>query len=270
MTVVSAVITRHCTAHATDSLLTELMANGKRKIREDRKPKLVSVRRWRGAMTFWGLAQYGKWSTLDWLRKQAAAADEHNSAEEFATRVATHLNEGLVKLHFPNPVDGGIGIHFTTYERINDYWIPELFLISNWKGIPYTDIRPEGVGISRETFHTLKDVPSVPEHRNSEYRLEVHRWLHEKSGMFRYNNGDPELFNPVANAILDTFFTIMKRGSLKSSTSKTHCDIARRPIEVISRVLGDFSRKGTRLIGGKLHDLSVSPHGTYWSSTGGT
>jgi hypothetical protein len=87
--------------------------------------------------------------------------------------------------------------------------------------------------------------------------------------MFRYNNGDPALFNPVADALMDAFFVLMQRGELNDpSKEKAHCALVRRPIEVVSRLLADFSKKGTRLIGGKPHDLCVLPTGDYWSSTG--
>ena len=67
MTVVSALITKHCTAHASDAFLTILKADGNREVVEDQKPQVVPVKHWRGALTYWGLAQFGQWSTLDWL-----------------------------------------------------------------------------------------------------------------------------------------------------------------------------------------------------------
>lgn len=268
MTVISAVITQHGTAHASDSLLTTLKADGTYKIVEGQEPKLVYVKYWRGAFAFWGLARFGKSSTLDWLRVQTQRANKFASSEEFANTIAANLNQEFGRLSFRKPLDKGIGIHFTAYERISDYWIPELFLISNWTDPSYTDIRPTGVGASRETYHTLKNIPSAPEHRDPQFRLEVHEAL-QSGKMFRYNNGDPTLFNPAANAIFDAFFTLMNRGTLNApNDKKTHCALCRRPIGFISDVLGDLSKKGTRLIGGKLHDICISPDGTCWSSSG--
>ena len=120
MTVVAALITRHSTAHATDSFLTIVKGDGNREIVEDQKPKVVSVKHWRGALTYWGLAQYGQWSTLDWLRRQAQVASKFSSPEEFGNAIATDLNEEFTKLPLTNNADKGIGIHFTAYERIND------------------------------------------------------------------------------------------------------------------------------------------------------
>jgi hypothetical protein len=159
MTVVSAAITQHCTAHASDSFLTSLEPNGSRKTVEPEKPKLVSVKHFRGILAFWGLARCGRWSTLDWLRRQAECARHFSSAEKFADSTASGLNQELTKLPITSYAGKGIGIHFTAYERFNDYWIPELFLISNWAGIPYTNLRPTGIGVTRETYHTIKNVP---------------------------------------------------------------------------------------------------------------
>lgn len=268
MTVISALITRYGTAHASDSLLTKLKPDGSREVVEDRRTKLVHVKHWRGALAYWGLAQCGNWSTLEWLRGRSGTASQFSSPEAFANALAVDLNDELAKFAVPNTSDKGLGIHFTAYERMNDRWIPELFLISNWEGIPYTKIRPTGVGASRETYHTLKNVPSAPEHRNVEFRVAVYEAL-QWGTMFRYNNGDPELFNPIANAILDAFFALTQRGILdKPSNEKTHCALVRRPIEVASRLVGDFSGQGTRIIGGKPHDLCILSSGQCWSSTG--
>ena len=219
MTVVSALITRHCTAHASDSFLTILKSDGNREVVEDQKPKVVPVKHWRGVLTYWGLAQFGQWSTLEWLRGRVQLASQFSSAEDFANTLSVDLNGELSRLPLTKPVDRGIGIHFTTYERMNDYWIPELFLISNWAGIPYTNIRSTGVGATRETYHTLNNVPSSAEHRDFDFRFKVHQAL--QSGiMFRYNNGDPALFNPVADAILDRFIELARRGVLNDPSSE--------------------------------------------------
>jgi hypothetical protein len=270
MTVISAVITKHCTAHASDSLLTEQQRPDRgRPIVEQEKPKVIHVRQWRGALAYWGLAQVQQWSTFGRLQYHAQNAGGYSSPEDFANAIGNDLNQELNRLQLPADRTRGIGIHFTAYEQIHDYWIPELFLISNWTDTAYTNIRPEGVGVSRETFHTLKNVPSAPEHRHPDCRIEVHRWLHDQNGMLIYNNGDPALFNPVANAILQIFHSLMKRGEVDHASSKeVHCAFVRRPIEVVSRLLGDFAKEETRMIGGKPHDLCISPDGTCWSSTG--
>jgi hypothetical protein len=49
MTVISAIITRHCTAHASDSFITVPLADGKREVVKDRQSKLVRVDCCKGA-----------------------------------------------------------------------------------------------------------------------------------------------------------------------------------------------------------------------------
>ena len=43
---------------------------------------------------------------------------------------------------------------------------------------------------------------------------------------------------------------------------------ARRPVEVVSKLLTDFAKTNRRMIGGRPHDLAISPDGQYFSSTG--
>jgi hypothetical protein len=267
MTIISTVITRHYTAHASDSFLTELKPGGTLEVKEAQKPKLVFVQHWRGALAFWGLAIKGHWSTLDWLRQRAGQASNYVSPEEFANELSADLSSELSRQTFVKDTDKGIGIHFTAYEHIDEYWIPELFLVSNFTDPSYTAVQ-NVVGVSRQTYSTLKKIPPVPEHRNRSLRMEVQQALLGET-MFLYNNGDPVLFNEAANSVGNVFRELMKRGILdEPSSRRTHCALARRPIEIISKLLVDFSEKGKRAIGGKPHDLCVSPGGDCWSTTG--
>lgn len=268
MTVVSALITRYGTAHASDSYITKPNTGGGREVIDDQTTKLIYVKHWRGAMGYWGLATCQNWSTLDWLRARAQNASRFANPEEFANSLAADLTQALEGL-FLTPSEKGIGIHFTTYEHIRDYWVPELFLISNWQGVPYNALRPTGVGASRETFGTLTSTPPAPEHGNIECRMAVREALRAGT-IFGYNNGDPELFNPIANAIFQDFRTLSGRGVLLDATSKeSHCALARRPVEVVSQLVRDFAREDTRMVGGKTHDLCILSNGEYWSTTGG-
>jgi len=146
MTVISALITKHGTAHASDSFITKVKRDGGVEVINWRQTKLVHVKRWRGALSYWGLAQLTECSTLEWLRKRARIAGESPNPEEFANALAVDLNSELARLCVSKPSDKGIGIHFTAYERLDGRWIPELFLISNWEGIPYAKIHSTGLG----------------------------------------------------------------------------------------------------------------------------
>jgi hypothetical protein len=222
-------------------------------------------------MGYWGLSRHGDdWDTLAWLCSQANGVHNHASAAAFSRAIAQNLTQTLGARTFANPNDRGLGIHFTAYEWVADRWVPELFLISNWTDPSYERVRAGGFGVTRETYATLRDTPDRPVHHGDPaYRLEVHAALHDTPLMFRFNNGDPRLFNGIANAILNSFLVLSSRGHLHQPTSAaTHLSIARRPVEVVSRLVADFVEPGRRLVGGKPHDLAVSPGGTYESTTG--
>lgn len=170
---------------------------------------------------------------------------------------------------FAKPVQAGIGIHFTAYEYIDGYWIPELFLVSNWADPSYQSLRPGGVGVSRETYHTIADVAPKQEHRQVQFRLQVHRHLHQRSGMLIYNNGDPVMFNSAANAVPGMFKALARRGKLiEPGKIETYLAMARRPIEVVAKAQLNFCREGARVVGGRPHDLAITPNGEYLSTTG--
>jgi hypothetical protein len=54
VTVISTVITRYCTVHASDSLITKLQPDGSAIPIEWEQSKIILVRPWRGAMSYWG------------------------------------------------------------------------------------------------------------------------------------------------------------------------------------------------------------------------
>jgi hypothetical protein len=221
-------------------------------------------------MSYWGLAKCPayNWSTADWLQDQVKSAGQESSPEEFAQKITDRLTEAISEMRFAKPVDSGIGIHFTAYEYIDNCWIPELFLISNWTDTRYQSLRLTGVGLSRETYHTIARVLPRPEHREPQYRLKVHEHLRKPGSMIVYNNGDPRMFNAAAYAIFGLFREIAGRGNLANPQRIETClAIARRPIEIVSAAQRDFCREGTRVVGGKPHDLAITPSGEYYSTT---
>src|SRR5436309_989055 len=119
MTVISTVITRHCTAHASDSFLTEF---GTGRVREAQQSKLVPVPAWRGVMGYWGLAWLDDgWNTYRWLCELVQRAGDYGSAAAFANGCAAALATELRRRRFLKPLDSGLGIHFTAYEYIDNY-----------------------------------------------------------------------------------------------------------------------------------------------------
>ena len=160
MTVISTVITKYGVVHASDSYLTVPQSDGTYKVVEDRKPKIVKVEPWRGAMSYWGLAEIrqDRGRTLDWLQDRANEAHKFKTAEAFAINLTGKLNDAIAE----HPLkDRGIGVHLTVYEKVNDKtWIPELFRTSNFKDTKYNVILSR-VRLTRETYNTNQDVRAI-------------------------------------------------------------------------------------------------------------
>lgn len=221
-------------------------------------------------MAYWGLAQYDayKWDTLRWLQDRASHANQFKSPEDFARDMTCKLNIEIYAMAFHRQLDAGIGIHFTSYEYINNYWVPELFLLSNFSDPSYTSLHIDGVHLSRQTYGVVASVEPQPSHRETQYRLDVHKRLLE-GGFLLYNNGDPMMFNAAADAILVMIQEIEQRRNLTEPDKiETYQQIARTPIELVSRVQERFVRKGNRVVGGRIHDLAVTPNGEYFSKSG--
>ncbi len=176
MTVIS---TRITAVHATDSPITELQPNGSLMAIDWKKPKIVPVRRFRGAISYWGLAGiHGGWSTLEWLTAQVQDAVNSPSPEDFAQELARRLQQEITGIAMAKPIYRGIGLHFTAYERVDDRWIPELFLVSNWQDPSYTTIRATGVGYSREMLASLDGRGWQPDDGRADLRIFVSQFLH--------------------------------------------------------------------------------------------
>lgn len=263
MTVIATLITKFGTAHATDS---RRMVGSNIVESRERETKIIPVPRFRGAMSFYGLAEVGSFNTLKWLRRQAN--QDVTTPAELAVRIRDGLRVELGKHRFQNLLDQGIGIHFSAYERVRDYWIPELFHISNFSDPTYSSLKV--LTASRETFGTMTGNPSqdLSISRNDDQRLQVKNFL-ENGRMFIYNNGDPVLFNPLAGAVRMVFNILGERRVLENfEDMKNHCDMIRRPVEIVADLLRDFAQVGERRVGGKIHDYMVRPNGESYSTTG--
>jgi hypothetical protein len=264
VTVISTLITRRWTVHASDSFITELQPDGKRKIIESERSKIVKVGKWSGIVSYFGLATYEKykWDTYEWLREKVKTTTEYTTAEEFAIALKEELSSKMGSMRFDRPVDARIGLHFTAYEHIGGYWIPEMYFITN-------STNPPKLGLGRETYHTVVNVAADMKHSEERCRLTVHDYLHSEPNMLIYNNGDPEMFNAAADSIHRAFSMIKKRGTLKETNNlKTFLDLARRPVDLVSEAQLAFVEKDHRTIGGKSHDLGVDSGGNYESTTG--
>lgn len=270
MTVIATIISKYCCAHASDSLLSTYNNKTYQKI-EYKKTKIVAVRNFTGAMAYWGLAKYRNWSTLQWLIEQASKSNQFATPEDFAQFISIQLNQILSGMNFKKEQDKGIGIHFTVYEKVDGIRIPELFVIRNFNGTNYNEILPDGMRVTRETYgnlpETLQVVAPGIDHGKSECRYIVRDYL-ENGGLFMYNNGDPEMFNSAAASIQNMFFVAAKRGILDySDDAKTYRKIVKWSIDQVTKMQHEFVKDGQQLVGGKTHNLSITPIGEYMSDT---
>jgi hypothetical protein len=139
-----------------------------------------------------------------------------------------------------------------------------MFHISNWKDPSYYDLRPDGVGASRDSFVTM--FPDSPRTGFQTERRALRKAL-SSGGFLQFNNGSPGLFNPVAGA-----FRAMVRGVAPKGRKAVGVDfwraLARRPVQAVSDVARDFLKPGYRAVGGRTRDLVLTPTGDYSSLSG--
>jgi hypothetical protein len=267
MSVISTLITRASTVHTSDSLVTKLLPDGRYEPGVWQETKIVPVRAWRGALSYWGLSlRDGQWSTLQWLRDQSRRAGASKSPQAFAEAMVAELNSSLGKMALKRPEEAGIGIHFSAYERVDLRWIPELFLVTNYADPTYRTLRP--MGVSRETHHILFGQEPSSQDGEAPSRLEVANAL-ENGRWLIYNNGDPWLYNIAANSILQMACKLQARGILRGPDDiEVLRALARRPVEVVSTIQHDFCVPDKRVVGGRIHDLAITPSGDYSSTSG--
>ena len=154
---------------------------------------------------------------MDWLRDRAGGyARQFGNPEEYAKALRGELNQEFSKMLFREPSQGGLGIHFTAYEEVDGYRIPEMFKISNWTDNSYSAVYSDGFKLERVTYHTSfkPAIDETPDDGKPDRRLEVHRKL-QNGMMLIYNNGDPVSFNQPANALLGMLQNLMACGALK-------------------------------------------------------
>jgi hypothetical protein len=265
MTAISAIISNDGIAVASDSLLTKYdPKTGQTTHIEFKKSKIVPIRRFTGALSYWGLAEVGLWKTYDFLKEKASNANGFNSFEDFANNLKDTLNLKLNSFSIQNPLHKGIGIHLVGYEEIGDLKVPELFLISNYLGTDYLSVGD--MAISRNLYFQLPDHYKLNNPTFGEQRDQIKKFL-VNYGWFMLNNGDPILYNQAANAIQNMFIEAIRRSSLKRD-EKAIIRLASKPIEMVKEMQKDFFKKDTIRVGGKIHRLFITERGDFISDTG--
>jgi hypothetical protein len=273
MTIVSTIITNDLTIHAADSVLATPVVNQSGlitgyTITTRKARKIVRVPAFAGAMSFWGLASVGFWSTHHWLVRQNGEA-KNRTAAEFAAILATKLQTEIEK-HVPirqRPL-AGIGIHFTVYED----GVPELFLITNFLDTDYTRIDQTKIHVSRETYLKTPDNDGslASEHNATQYRTRVREFFDESPwNWLVFNNGDPGMFNPVASALIEQIRLSGMRSNLDTGERlKLLKTVATVPIEVVSKVQHSIFRSNRQIVGAPVRWLAIRPVSLYESKTG--
>lgn len=278
MTLISAIISIKGTAVSSDSVITVKNQSNPDSVEqvEWEKPKLLRLDKFKGSISFWGGAvaevKYTtqgaakkrelSWTLYDWLVEKTKNISE-DTLEAYVSRLTEELIYEYKKRNWSNY---GLGVHITGYEYINDTYIPELFLISNYTDTSYTELKE--LSYSRETFHTITNTSAAENHREADYRKSVHEYL-LAGGLIIYNNGDPALFNPVFQGIWSSYQDSKKKDRVKDIfTLDDLISLVRRPIEVVAKFQSDFFKPDKILIGGKIHDLAVWRDGNYVSTSG--
>jgi len=272
MTVISSVISTYCIAVSSDSFLTVYDSSTKsNEIIENRKPKIIRVEKFLGAFSYWGLAaksKYSKSTTYDWLSKISNEAHTFNNLENFATYVRDELDQEIKSFNIEKKYTG-IVIHLTGYEDYDGFKIPELFLISNFTNS--TSSKIGNLGVSRQLYPTMPD-----EYKKNNTNLTQSEKQHlvrdflAKGKLFIFNNGDPDMFNPIFNGYRDAMTLAKKRKLIKDSNDvEIYRNIACRPIEMVAKAQRDFYKKGKIIVGGRVYDLVIEKSTGAFTSTSG-
>jgi hypothetical protein len=199
----------------------------------------------------------------------ARRAHELGTIESFARHIRDHFNVLLAKFPGVPKRDRGLGLHVVGYEDVEGFKIPELFLVTNFKSLSYDDVA-DAMGCSRRTNLTITDDSGddayLEKHREPEFRHAVREHLASGRVLF-FNNGDPELFTIAANGLVTSMKALKNRGALKGDSERWR-HLAKAPIEIIGDLQKSYAKKKFRLVGGKIHDLTILPDGRKFSDTG--
>jgi len=219
MTVISAVISTHCIAVSSDSMLTIYnKTKNTSEIIEYRRPKIVRIEKFLGSFSYWGLAaksKFSKWTMYGWLKIIANDSQKFSDFERYANYVRDELNKEFIAQKIDKQYTG-VGIHLTGYEIINGNKIPELFLISNFTDPTYTTIGD--LFVSRQLFNTMPNEFKTGNENlcQTDKQLIVKEFLRQGK-MFIFNNGDPEMFNSLSNAYKEAMTISKNRKVIKDS-----------------------------------------------------
>lgn len=267
MTVNFIEITRDGTAHATDSLITKRTATGRDPSELSGKPKFVHIPKFHGIMSWFGTVQYGGWNALEFLTKKAEEAEKFTvkQIQDFSDNIAHDIGIALNGGGWSMP-EKGCGIHFTFYEELDEYWVPELMFITNYSGYEATTGYQTGgpaLLALRQTFHTIsgnKDV-NYSQHGDSECRRAVHSFINNVRSLW-YTNGDNFFTNAGFEIAENSQQIFLTRKMLKTHNALKLAQW-RTLFAVKTAVEAHKIFSYEPLVGGKCFSTAVMPPGDY-------
>jgi hypothetical protein len=259
MTAISTLLTDSVIASASDSFLTEI---GTGRMIETRQPKLVCIKPLRMVVSYWGLARTSSgFDTFEFLKSFATRNKGASSPEHFASSLASEVTNKINSFRLVSP-SNGLGFQIAAFEKVSGIYIPELFLCTNYLNTYYSSTSPK-FSVTRESFKDPKHSdPSAPTARMEFYSLLKNHLV------FRFNNGDPEMFNPVADAIMQMSMALQRRGHF-STAKKTEAyrQWVREPIQAIANLQKRICKKSNRVVGGIVHDVIIDQSGNIQPSS---
>jgi hypothetical protein len=171
MTIISAVLGENYIAVASDSMRTEWNeAENRYTVLEDKLPKIVSVPKFPGVISWCGYSGWGSDDLLPWFQERANQAPQMETAEEFASFLTTELHDNFEALGMVP----GIALHFAAYEPrgTGNKLVPELFYIHTYNGA-YDVAQGQKVLCQRHSYFTVTRSEPNAEHRDEQYRMAV-------------------------------------------------------------------------------------------------
>lgn len=273
MTAISNVFCKYYIACASDSFIVELcdgpQGGEPLKYIEASQAKIVPIERLKGAVSYWGFAKYSSISTLDEI-KRVVGDQAYSTLEEFAVGLRDHFNTLFEKHPAIRKTDRGVGFHVVGYEDVEGTPVPELYLVTNYKSLAYDDLS-DRLGCSRRSYVTLNpegsgDDDYLKRHSEGEFRKKVYGHL-DDGHIIYFNNGDPALFTLAADAVLESMKTLSKRGALESPENAWR-ELAKQPITIVKNLQASFAGNAGKIVGGKVHDLTIMPDGRMFSDSG--
>jgi hypothetical protein len=257
MTIISAVIKKEFIIVASDSLIVRKLIGKENKSFFPSTPKFVSFPQLRCIVSYWGNISIipkektePSWEIRKWLIEKLDKQHQFETIEAFGQSLTNELTT-VFKIYNQNEYKM-LGIHLIGFERFENKWIPELFLIIG-------DSNGWNFNFSRRTYGDLKNWENMDDDLTHQ-RLEYFNVL--EKGYSVYNNGDNEMFNHFFNAFHQAIKSTNNRSQLSGGFSKDFfIDLATIPIKQVVYFQNKYYQKNNKSVGGKVHAVLMTFEG---------